>query len=243
MTLTFDTLVERARSLVPDGGRAVLGIAGAPAAGKTTLAEELVAALTKAQPPGWVAHVPMDGFHLADVELERLGSRDRKGAPDTFDAYGYANLLRRLREDADEMIYAPGFERVIEQPIAGAIGVPREARLIVSEGNYLLLADGPWAGVRPLVDEVWYVDLDQPERLRRLVERHLLFGKSQADAVAWATGTDERNAAVIAATKAAADLIIPAELMHHLGAAPLPKPGPTVGGAPLPKPGPAVGGA
>jgi len=233
VTLTFDTLADRARSLVHNGGRAVLGITGAPAAGKTTLAEELVAALSKSQPTGWVAHVPMDGFHLADVELERLGNRDRKGAPDTFDAYGYANLLRRLREDADEMIYAPGFERVIEQPIAGAIGVPREARLIVSEGNYLLLDDARWAGVRPLVDEVWYVDLDQPERLRRLVERHMLFGKSQADAIAWATGTDERNAAVIAATKAAADLIIPADLMHNLGSPqmPLPKPGPTVGGA------------
>jgi len=216
-SLTFEALVDRARGLAAGRRRVVLGITGAPAAGKTTLAEELVKALAGER----VAHVPMDGFHLADVELVRLGLRDRKGAPETFDALGYAALLRRLHEDLDDMIYAPGFERTIEQPIAGAIPVPREARLIVSEGNYLLVEDERWAKVRPLVDEVWYVDLDQPERLRRLVERHMLFGKDEATAIAWATGTDERNAAVIAATKARADLIIPAALMHHLGAPPV----------------------
>ena len=211
--LTFEALVDRARALAAGRRRAVLGITGAPAAGKTTLAEELVKALAGER----VAHVPMDGFHLADVELVRLGLRDRKGAPETFDALGYAALLRRLHEDLDDMIYAPGFERTIEQPIAGAIPVPRTARLIVSEGNYLLVEDERWSKVRPLVDEVWYVDLDRPERLRRLVERHMLFGKDEATAIAWATGTDERNAAVIAATKAAADLIIPADLLHQMG--------------------------
>jgi pantothenate kinase len=222
--ITFSELCDRARALVTDGRRAVLGITGAPAAGKTTLAQELVAALDPEPPaglaPGWVAHVPMDGYHLADVELDRLGLRNAKGAPDTFDALGYAALLRRLLEDRDEMIYAPGFERVIEQPIAGTIGVPREARLIVSEGNYLLLDEPRWAGVRPLCAEIWYADLDPPERLRRLVERHMLFGKDEAAAVAWATGTDERNAAVIAATRAAADLIVPAAVMHRIGSPP-----------------------
>ena len=215
MALTFADLVARARSLVSDGRRAVLGIVGAPAAGKTTLAVELVRAMD-----GGVAHVPMDGFHLADAELERLGLRDRKGAPDTFDALGYAALLRRLHADEDEMIYAPGFERVIEQPIAGAIPVPRPARLIVSEGNYLLVDDPRWAKVRPLMTEVWYVDLDREERLRRLVERHLRFGKDEAAAVAWATGTDERNAEIIMATRERADLIVPAGLMHELGTPP-----------------------
>jgi pantothenate kinase len=167
-----------------------------------------------------VAHVPMDGFHLADVELVRLGLRDRKGAPDTFDALGYAALLRRLREDRDDMIYAPGFERVIEQPIAGAIAVAREARLIVSEGNYLLVDDPRWRQVRSLLDEVWYADLDQEERLRRLVERHMRFGKDEANAIVWATGTDELNAEVIAATKARADLLVPAGLMHRVGGPP-----------------------
>ncbi|WP_433717456.1 nucleoside/nucleotide kinase family protein [Actinoplanes sp. CA-051413] len=222
MTVTFEGLVDRARALVRDGRRAILGIAGAPGAGKTTLAEELVAALAKTAGPEWVTHVPMDGFHLADVELERLGNRDRKGAPDTFDPLGYAALLRRLREDTDEMIYAPGFERVIEQPVAGTIGVPRATRLIVSEGNYLLVPTGGWEQVRPLLDEVWYADLDQQSRLRRLIDRHRRFGKNEHDAARWATGTDERNATVIAATRDRADLLVPAALIRSIGTPPPP---------------------
>ena len=213
MTPGLGALVDRARALTAGGRRAVLGITGAPGAGKTTLAEAIVQALAGDQ----VAHVPMDGFHLADLELRRLGRLDRKGAPDTFDALGYAALLRRLHDDADDMIYAPGFERTIEQPIAGAVPVPRSARLIVSEGNYLLADQPPWTAVRPLLDEVWYVDLDRSERQRRLVERHIRFGKDPLDAVAWATGTDELNAAYVAATKARADLIVPAELMRTGG--------------------------
>ena len=214
MALTFDDLVRRAAALASGGRRAILGIAGAPAAGKTTLAEQLVQALDA------VAHVPMDGFHLADVELERLGARDRKGAPDTFDPLGYAALLRRLREDEDDIIYAPGFERVIEQPIAGAIPIHRRARLIVSEGNYLLVDDPRWRRVKPLFDEVWYADLDHEERLRRLVDRHMRFGKDESRAVEWATGTDESNAQIILATRDRADLIIPAELIRGIGSPP-----------------------
>jgi pantothenate kinase len=212
----LDRLADEAIGLAEDR-RAVLGIAGSPGAGKSLLVEQLLGRIGERKGRGWVAHVPMDGFHLADVELERLGLRDRKGAPDTFDALGYANLLRRLREDIDDIVYAPGFERVIEQPIAGAIGVPRSARLVVTEGNYLLLDDPRWSRVRPLLDEVWYADLDHPERLRRLVERHVRFGKDEAAASAWAAGTDERNAAVIAAGRDAADLIIPADLIRAIG--------------------------
>ncbi|ANS70052.1 hypothetical protein SLINC_7828 [Streptomyces lincolnensis] len=205
---TFDDLLIRARSLAPDGRRAVLGIAGSPGAGKTTLAERLVRALNADGEP-WVAHVPMDGFHLADVELERLGLRDRKGAPQTFDAFGYAALLRRLRvQGDDEVVYAPGFERVLEQPIAGAIAVSPSARLVVTEGNYLLLGTGAWGRVRAEVDEVWFCEIDEEERLRRLVARHVAFGKSYEEAVAWVRRSDQRNAELVAASRGRADLVV-----------------------------------
>ncbi|MFF9765633.1 nucleoside/nucleotide kinase family protein [Streptomyces sp. NPDC014636] len=219
MPVTFDDLLTRARALSRGGRRALLGIAGSPGAGKTTLAERLVRALNGDGPPR-AAHVPMDGFHLADAELDRLGRRDRKGAPDTFDAAGYAALLRRLREETDEVVYAPAFERVLEQPLAGVLPVPPEARLVVTEGNYLLLAEGAWARVRPCLDEVWFCELDEEERIRRLVARHEEFGKERAAAVAWVLGTDQRNADLVARTRERADLIVPATA---LPAVPLPE--------------------
>ncbi|MGW1910051.1 nucleoside/nucleotide kinase family protein [Streptomyces sp. NPDC002076] len=209
MPLTFDDLLARARDLGRADRRAVLGITGSPGAGKTTLAEHLVRALNADGPP-WVAHVPMDGFHLADVELDRLGRRDRKGAPDTFDAAGYAALLRRLREDTGEVVYAPGFERVLEQPIAGAIPVPPAARLVVTEGNYLLLTEGAWARVRPCLDEVWFCETDEDQRIRRLIARHEEFGKDHETAAAWVLGTDQRNAELVATTRGRADVVVPA---------------------------------
>lgn len=210
MPLTFDDLLTRARSLPRGGRRAVLGITGAPGAGKSTLAGQLVRELNGTGEP-WAAYVPMDGFHLADAELDRLGRRDRKGAPDTFDAAGYAALLRRLREETDgETVYAPGFERVLEQPIAGSVPVPPSARLVVTEGNYLLLETGAWARVRYRLDEVWFCEPDEEERIRRLVARHEAFGKPHEAAVAWALGTDQRNAELVAATRDRADLVVPA---------------------------------
>ncbi|MDL5205602.1 nucleoside/nucleotide kinase family protein [Streptomyces sp. ALI-76-A] len=208
MPLTFDDLLTRARALPRPGRRAILGIAGSPGAGKTTLAVHLVRALNGAGDP-WVAHVPMDGFHLADVELDRLGRRDRKGAPDTFDAAGYAALLRRLRERTDDgIVYAPGFERVLEQPIAGAIPVPPTARLVVTEGNYLLLGTGAWEQVRAELDEVWFCAPDEDERVRQLIARHKQFGKTHEEAVTWVLRTDERNAELVAATRDRADLVV-----------------------------------
>ncbi|WP_338894495.1 nucleoside/nucleotide kinase family protein [Streptomyces sp. TG1A-60] len=212
MPPTFDDLLERAACLVRPGHRALLGIAGGPGAGKSTLAERLTRALNGDGRP-WVAHVPMDGFHLADVELDRLGRRGRKGAPDTFDAAGYAALLKRLRDDEDETVYAPGFERRLEQPVAGSIPVPPTARLIVTEGNYLLLDEAPWTRVRSHLDEVWFCDLDETERVRRLVARHEEFGKDHDTAVAWVLGTDRRNADLVATTRCHADLVVPDSAM------------------------------
>jgi pantothenate kinase len=183
----------RAQALLDRGGRVLLGLVGPPGAGKSTLAAALLAAFAD------VAQVvPMDGYHLANVELDRLGRRGRKGAPDTFDSAGYVALLRRLRaQDAGETVYAPEFRRAIEEPIAGAIPVFPATRLVITEGNYLLLDDGPWADVAGLLHETWYVDIPDALRVDRLTNRHVQFGRSADAAAAWVAATDEPNARLI----------------------------------------------
>jgi pantothenate kinase len=207
-TSGLDALVAAAVDLVGERRRVVLGIAGAPGAGKSTLAEALVDGIARVQGPDWVAHVPMDGFHLADVQLDRLGARGRKGAPDTFDAEGYAALLRRLVDEPESWVYAPGFERTLEQPIAAAMVVPPAARVVVTEGNYLLLPEPRWQRARAALAEVWFVTGDDELRRSRLVERHVAFGKEPDAAVTWVERTDEANAALIAASADSADRVV-----------------------------------
>jgi pantothenate kinase len=189
-------LIQHLRALTL-GPRRLLGVVGPPGAGKSTLASLMVQAVgERAQA------VPMDGFHLAQTELERLGRAARKGAPDTFDAAGYAALLRRLRaQTADEVVYAPDFRREIEEPVAGALPVFPDTPLIVTEGNYLLLDDGPWQPVAGLLDEVWYLQMAPDLRLERLAQRHQRFGRSREAALAWIASTDEPNARRIEAVR------------------------------------------
>jgi pantothenate kinase len=190
----------RVRALATTGQRRLLGLVAPPGTGKSTLAALL------AQSLGDLAQVvPMDGFHLAQAELQRLGRADRKGAPDTFDGAGYAALLRRLRQpQADETVYAPAFRREIEEPVAGAIAVPPSVPLVITEGNYLLLDMPPWREVAPLLDEVWYLDVDGDLRRERLLQRHVAHGRSREAARQWMAHTDEPNARLIAATRARA---------------------------------------
>ncbi|GAA2747687.1 nucleoside/nucleotide kinase family protein [Terrabacter aerolatus] len=208
MSSGLDAIAAVAVALVGDRRRVVLGIAGAPGAGKSTLAAALVASVAAREGADWVAHVPMDGFHLADAQLDRLGARGRKGAPDTFDADGYAHLLGRVVDDPDSWVYAPGFDRVLEQPVAAAMVVPPSARLVVTEGNYLLLPEARWERARAHLAEVWFVTGDDDVRRRRLVDRHVEFGKEPTAAVAWVERTDEINAALVAAAAGRADRVV-----------------------------------
>jgi len=195
----------------------LLGVVGAPGAGKSTLAEHLVGRLTTELPgPAGrgAALVGMDGFHLAQATLREWGRAGRKGAPDTFDAGGYVALLRRLRTadggadgGAEPVVHAPLFRRDLEEPVGSAVPVRAEVPLVVTEGNYLLL-DGPWAPVRELLDEVWFLAPDEELRLERLVARHERFGKAPDVARAWSLGPDQANADVVAASAHRADLVV-----------------------------------
>ena len=199
---SLDDLVGRVRSLAGPGERALLGLTGPPGAGKSTLGAALVTALGDD-----AVLVPMDDFHLADPELDRLGRRQRKGAPDTFDAAGYVHLLRRLRERTDDVVYAPVFHREQEQAVAGELPVPRETPLVLTEGNYLL-ADGPFAPVRALLTRCWYVDVDPATRVERLVARHVRHGRARDAAEQWVLRSDEVNARLVAQGRARADLVL-----------------------------------
>lgn len=185
-------------------GRHIVGLMGPPGAGKSTLAERIAAHFgAQAQ------IVPMDGYHLANSELERLGRRGRKGAPDTFDAWGYVALLQRLRQQGPgEVVYAPEYRRTLEEPVAGAIAIAPTTRLLVTEGNYLGLDTGAWAGVAPLLDELWYVEVDDTLRRQRLTARHVQFGRTPEDAARWVEVTDEPNARLIASTRARAQGVV-----------------------------------
>ena len=207
--LSAERAVDTARALLDEalrsGSRRMLGIAGAPGAGKSTLAARLVRQLGEQ-----AVLVPMDGFHLADAALERLGRLGRKGAPDTFDAGGYVSLLQRLRtaRPQDAPVWAPMFDRELEQPLAGAIEVGAEVPLVITEGNYLLLEDGPFAQVRAMLDACWFVEVPEELRLERLIARHERFGKSPQAAREWALGPDEANARLVAGTRDRADVVV-----------------------------------
>lgn len=186
--------------------RVLVGVTGQPGSGKSTLAVRVAASLGST-----AMVVPMDGFHLGNQELDRLGRRDRKGAPDTFDVDGFLELLGRLRSRPDEPVPFPEFDRVEDEPIPAAGEVPRHVSIVIVEGNYLLTQEYDWGRARPMFDEVWYVDLDPSERVRRLVGRHRQFGMTLEQATGWARGPDETNALLISKMRGTADVIVVAD--------------------------------
>jgi pantothenate kinase len=202
---TFSELLARARALATGGRRRILGIVGAPGCGKSTLASRIAHELGQD-----AVVVPMDGFHLTNHELVRLGRRERKGAPDTFDVAGYVSLLRRLREDASHTVYAPEFDRTAEMSVAGAIAVAPQVPLVVTEGNYLLLESTDWGDVKPLIDETWFLLPDEKIRVDRLIQRHVDHGKSPQAARDWFQGSDRHNGDLVLQTRHRAEVIVTA---------------------------------
>jgi len=198
--MSVDDAVDRAIRLATDGQRAVLGIAGAPGAGKSTLARRIVARVDAALGAGTAVQVPMDGFHLANTALDALGRHDRKGAIDTFDGDGYVALVRRLVAGDEAVVWAPDFDRRVDEPVAGSIAVPQRTRLVVSEGNYLLDDSDPWAVLADLFTETWFCAVDDTVRVDRLVGRHMRHGRDHEAARTWAVEVDGVNAVRVAPT-------------------------------------------
>ena len=202
---SLEAALERAITLIQnEDNRTIIGIVGKPGAGKSTLSSYLL----KKLPKETTALVPMDGFHLSNAQLNKLGRIDRKGAPDTFDSHGYVDLLRRIKTDTSNDIYFPIFHRDIEESISAEGVIHPHTSLILTEGNYLLLASDGWSQAAETLTESWFLDVDNDRRMARLVARHIKYGKSPEAAHAWANGVDEGNAQLIESTRASADVII-----------------------------------
>lgn len=186
------------------GNRILIGIVGKPGAGKSTLSAYLLKELQSPE----ITVVPMDGYHFSNAVLQKLGRAERKGAPDTFDAAGFAALLKRIRYENSANIYYPIFDRAIEESIAAQGVVTTETKVVIVEGNYLLHDIGDWKEVAGLLDEIWFVDVDDEIRLQRLIARHIAYGKTPVQAEAWSRGSDEVNAKIIEQTRSRADAVI-----------------------------------
>ena len=197
-------LLEFVASIRAKGKRFLVGLTGPPGSGKSTLAAELAESLCSSPPI-----VPMDGFHLAQGVIEARGLADRKGLPETFDSGGFVHLLSQIARPADDsVVYAPSFDRSIEEPVAEAIAIKPTDELVIVEGNYLLLDEPPWAQIRPVLHLCAYLELDDATRIRRLIERHVRHGKPRPEAERFVRHSDERNAQLIKSGRSRADFIV-----------------------------------
>lgn len=192
-------------------GRFVLGIAGPPGAGKSTLARGIRDELNLAAGRRLAEIAPMDGFHLPGERLRADGNLERKGEPDTFDVTGYVDALREVRyTPPGQPVPWPTYSRELHEPVPAGV-VFEEQTIVVTEGNYLLLDDPGhpgWSAVRPLLDETWYLDVPEPVIEQRLIRRHIRGGRTPAAAKTKVAHSDMRNARLVEATRPLADLII-----------------------------------
>lgn len=201
---TQDELLEFVAGIRTTGRRFLVGLTGPPGSGKSTLAAELAESLCSLPPI-----VPMDGFHLAQAVIEAKGLADRKGSPETFDSWGFVHLLNQIARPADNcVVYAPSFDRSIEEPVADAIPIEPTDELVIVEGNYLLLDEPPWAQIRPVLHLCAYLELDDATRIRRLIERHVRHGRPLPEAEHFVRDSDEKNARLIKSGRSRADFIV-----------------------------------
>ena len=206
--ITRAELLEFAVGIHATERRCLMGLTGPPGSGKSTRAAHLAGSLCPSPPV-----VPMDGFHLAQVVIDQKGLGDRKGSPETFDPWGFVNLVERLASPAGGgVVYAPKFDRSVEEPIAGAIPVGPADGLVIVEGNYLLLDESPWTQIRPALDLCAYLEIEDATRIRRLVDRHMRYGKSRLEAERFVHSSDEKNTQLIKASRNRADFIVRMDL-------------------------------
>ena len=201
---------------VPDSAahRYMLGVTGGPGAGKSTFAESLCRELDTLLGPGVALVVPMDGFHKTNRELHALGMWERKGEAETFDAAGFVALLSRIRHVPDQATAAPRFDRVTDEPVPGALRIHPAHRLIIVEGNYLLLPTAPWSEIPALLDDVWYLEAPEDIVRGRLEERHRRRGLSGDELARKIASSDLSNARQIARHKHLASRILSLPLEH-----------------------------
>ena len=200
------TLLEKSfESVKPN--RFILGLTGAPAAGKSTLAENLCTRWNDKHQNTAII-VPMDGYHLSNEQLKEAGTLHLKGVPKTFDAVGFVNKIRKIKNEPNKIHYCPLFDRSIEASIQDEIRVLPTHTMIIVEGNYLLLESEPWASLREHFDEVWFIEADAEALAQRLLERHQSAGKNTQEAQEKMNSTDLPNAELIGNTRSRATRIV-----------------------------------
>ena len=199
------SLVEAILDRAGDAPRFIIAIAGPPGAGKSTLVADLAEALERRGEKAAV--VPMDGFHYDDAVLKQRGLSHRKGAPETFDFAGLRVLLQRLRAREPD-VAIPLFDRLMELARAAAAIVGKDVRLVLVEGNYLLLDEEPWTGLESLFDFSIYLDVPRSELERRLLARWHDHGRDPEAARRWVETNDLPNADRVAGRRRKADMVV-----------------------------------